>query len=561
MVQKNMADIEKKQTINAAIDRSIRKFGDRPALSFAFERPVTFSELGVKIYQVAAMLKGYGLCKKDRIAILAENSPAWGIVYFAAARCGAVVVPILPDFPGADVRHILVETKVKFLFTTKRHIEKMYELEEHKIEKIFSLDDSDSKFVDNLQTFSSLLEKAADLPTRKIEAVKELRVDGGDLLAIIYTSGTSGHSKAVMLSHKNICANVVSANALVGITPEWSFLSILPMSHTYEFTVGFILPLTNGARVVFAGKAPTPSILEKVCQEERPTAMCVVPVVLEKIYKKKVMGAINENIMLRYGVKIPWLRKIIMAKIGAKLLSFFGGNIKVIAIGGAAINPDAERFYKEAGFPYLVGYGLTETSPILAGGPLNDRTISLGSVGKVVPGVEVKISKPDPVDGIGEIFARGPNVMQGYFNNKEATRETIDPEGWLATGDLGCFDKDRNLCIRGRLKNVIVLSHGENIYPEAIEEKINSFVQVAESLVVDNNGRLEARVYLDYDLVDKETDKRQEKQREYICRTLKEIKKTVNEQLPVYSKLHEVIERSEPFAKTATHKIKRYLYN
>jgi long-chain acyl-CoA synthetase len=281
---------------------------------------------------------------------------------------------------------------------------------------------------------------------------------------------------------------------------------------------------------------------------------------MEKIYKKRVMGTINESILLKWAVKLPWLRKKIMARIGVKLLAFFGGNIKVLAIGGAAINLETEKFLLDAGFPYLVGYGLTETSPILAGGPLNDSTIRLGSVGKVVPDVEVKIDASDPLNSIGEIKARGPNVMKGYYNNEKATQEVLDPEGWLSTGDLGYFDADNNLHIKGRSKSVIVLSHGENIYPEAIEEKINSFVQVVESLVIAKNERLEARVYLDYDLVDKEAGNKREKQRDYIQNVLAEIKQTVNNQLPTFSKLQEVREMPEPFVKTATHKIKRYLY-
>jgi long-chain acyl-CoA synthetase len=283
--------------------------------------------------------------------------------------------------------------------------------------------------------------------------------------------------------------------------------------------------------------------------------------IMEKIYKKRVMGVINDNVMLKYAVKLPWMRKKIMTRIGAKLFAFFGGNLKLLAIGGAAINLEAERFLKEAGLPYLVGYGLTETSPILAGGPMNDATVNLGSVGKVVPGVTLKIVNPDPRSGVGEILAKGPNVMKGYFKNKEASHATIDPQGWLATGDLGYFDPDNNLHIKGRLKSVIVLAHGENIYPEAIEEKINSLAQVVDALVLDHKGRLEARVYLDYDLVDHESGLYPKKQRQYIQQVLKEIKQTVNAQLPPYAKIKEVIEQREPFVKTATHKIKRYLYN
>lgn len=233
----------------------------------------------------------------------------------------------------------------------------------------------------------------------------------------------------------------------------------------------------------------------------------------------------------------------------------------MLAIGGAAINFDTEKFLKGAQFPYLIGYGLTETSPLLAGGPLHDPTIELGSTGKPIPGVEIRITNPDPESGIGEIMARGPNVMQGYYNMPEVTAETIDEDGWLATGDLGSFDEQGNLHIKGRSKSVIVLAHGENIYPEAIEEKINSNLYVMESLVVENNGQLEARVYLAYDLIDQETKgKSNTKQKEFINKILQELQQDVNSQLPTYSKLHRFIERQEPFIKTATHKIKRYLY-
>lgn len=283
--------------------------------------------------------------------------------------------------------------------------------------------------------------------------------------------------------------------------------------------------------------------------------------IMEKIYKKRVLSAIDKNTLLKLATKIPALRRKLFKKIGQKLLAFFGGQLQLVAIGGAAINIEAEQFLKDAGFPYIIGYGLTETAPVLAGGPLHDPTIEVGSTGKPLPGVEIKISRPDPATGIGEIMARGPNVMQGYYNHPNLTAETIDSDGWLATGDLGSFDQKGNLHIKGRSKSVIVLASGENIYPEAIEEKINSCIHIAESLVVENNNRLEARVYLDYDLVDLETRKKTAQQKkEHIKHLLKNIQQTVNGQLPPYSKISKIIERQEPFIKTATHKIKRYLY-
>lgn len=551
------------KTLNDLVETSCREFAHRPALSLAFQQPITYGELFDRVIALAALLQNTGIKKKDTVAILGENSPNWALAYLATIRLGAIVVPILPDFPEADVRHILKESKAKILFVSQRQLEKIYELESHSLKTIVTLDDSPAdKGLGRMETFSSFLARALEIPPQKLKKILESRSAGPeDLAAIIYTSGTSGHSKAVMLRHTNFYANVHSANQLLTLTPDWTFLSILPMSHTYEFTIGFLLPVLNGSRIVFAGKPPTPSILERICRKEHPTVICIVPMVMEKIYKKKVLAAIEGNGLLKIAAKISPLRRKLFQKIGARLLDFFGGRLELVAIGGAAINIEAETFLKEARFPYLVGYGLTECAPLLAGGPFGDTTITVGSSGKPVPGVEIRIANPDPRTGIGDIMARGPNIMQGYYKHPHLTAETIDKEGWLATGDLGRVDEYGNLHIKGRSKSVIVLSHGENIYPETIEEKLNSHIEVVESLVMENNDRLEARVYLDYDLVDRETRNKSIGARsDYIDKLLEEIRQTVNAQLPPYARIHKIIERQEPFIKTATHKIKRYLY-
>ncbi|MFH1216728.1 MAG: AMP-binding protein [Pseudomonadota bacterium] len=550
-------------TLNTLVEESCSRFAVQPALSLAFQNPMTYGEFFDRIIRVAALLKEAGIRKKDKVAILGENSPNWAIAYLGVIRLGAIAVPILPDFPESDVRHILTDAKAKILFTTQRQIEKIYELGSSKINSIIMLDDSPpEKHLGQIETFSSFMAKSTQLPPKKLEvAARDSSVSSDEICAIIYTSGTSGHSKAVMLSHGNLYANVTSANQLIRIMPDWTFLSILPMSHTYEFTIGFLLPLLNGCRIVYAGKAPTPTTLQRICHKEQPSVICMVPMIMEKIYKKRVMTAIDQSTLLKLATKIPAVRQKIYRKIGKKLLDFFGGNLKLIAIGGAAINHETESFLKEAQFPYLIGYGLTETSPLLAGGPFMDPTLVIGCTGKPVPEVEIRIEHPDPDTGIGEIRARGPNVMQGYANHPELTAETIDSGGWLATGDLGRFDSFGNLHIMGRSKSVIVLSNGENIYPEAIEEKINSFMHVIESLVVENHDHLEARVYLDYDLIDQKTKNKTHPQKmEYIEHLLKEIQQNVNSQLAAYSKIQKIIERQEPFIKTATHKIKRYLY-
>jgi len=546
-------------TINGLINASIRRHPQRPALGMAFASPLTYTALGDSIRLLTAALMANGLERGDAVAILAENSPNWGVAYLAVTGCGAVAIPILPDFPESDIHHILGETDAKFVFTSHRQIDKVLDFNRHKLAGIFTLDDSDPEHRDSTATYSDLLHQGASLPRDAIVAAAVTPLHPDDTAAIVYTSGTSGHSKAAMLSHANICANVASVQAVIDIPPEATFLSLLPLSHTYEFTLGFILPLSRGARVVYADRAPTPTVLEKICRHERPNVICAVPMVIDKIYKKKVLPSINEKVWLRQMVKFAWTRKLLMRKIGAALLDFFGGKLMVLAIGGAALNIETEIFLRETGLPYMAGYGLTETSPLLAAGTLADPSVALGSVGPPVPGVEIRIDTPEALTGIGQIMARGPNIMQGYYHNPALTAESIDPQGWLATGDLGFFDATGNLHIKGRSKSVIVLSHGENIYPEAIEEKINAFGQVVESLVVANQDRILALVYLDYEQVDRVTKNREE-QRRYVEQLLAGIKTAVNQELPVYAKLHKVSERTEPFVKTATHKIKRYLY-
>lgn len=549
-------------TLNHLIDQSFNLYKELPAVGFAFEESVTYEIFHNQIMLTAANLKKSGIKKGDRIAILAENSPQWGIAYFGIVRLGAIAIPILSDFPESDVKHILDESKVRILFTTQKQFEKLYELDKNRLETIITLDDAPDKNRIIFPTpFSKFLTGTHDLPENQN---KNNNVSADDIASIIYTSGTSGHSKAVMLTHNNFLNNVRSTEAIFANEPldHWTFLSILPMSHAYEFTISFLTPLANGCRIVYANKTPTPTVLEKICKIEQPAVMCMVPMIMEKIYKKKVLPKINNNIILKTAIKVPMVRKQILKKIGKNLCNFFGGKLKIAAIGGAPLNIEVEKFLKEAGFPYLVGYGLTEASPLISGGPYDNSTIPIGSCGKPIQGVTVKIVQPNPESGVGEVYAKGQNIMRGYMNNKRATAEVIDAEGWLATGDLGYLDKQGYLFLKGRSKSVIVLSHGENIYPETIEEKINSFQHVIESLVLECNNHLEAKVFLDYELIDQETrGKKQQKKLSYIKEILAHIKKTVNSNLPKYSQLSEVEERQEPFTKTATHKIKRYLYH
>lgn len=553
-------NLQPARTLNALLDASCEKFAERPALSLAFQDPLTYRELRSNFLRVAAKLSALGFKKGDRVAILAENSPRWCMAYLGAVRLGVVVVPILPDFPESDILHILPDAGVRLLFTTEKQIEKIGELAGCQLAKVVTLDDfRGHREICETVPFSDFLAAGVLNPRKESSASAP---DSDDLASIIYTSGTSGHSKAVMLSHGNLCANVHSASGLVNITPDWTFVSVLPISHTYEFTVGFLLPMRQGARVVYCDQRPTPTVLHKICAVEKPTVICVVPMVMEKIYKKRVLPAISTGRVLPLLLRFPILRQRILRRIAGKLRAFFGGEMQLLAIGGAALNIEVERFLRESGFPYIVGYGLTECAPLVAGGPAGDPTIAVGSSGKPVPRVSVRIVHPDPVTGIGEIMVRGDNVMRGYYKNPEATAAAIDAEGWVDTGDLGHFDQQNNLFITGRSKSVIVLSHGENVYPEAIEEKLNSSIYVAESLVTDSDDKLVATVFPDYEYIDLETAGQSETEKlRHISAILREIQRAVNTQLPQYAQISKIVERQEPFIKTATHKIKRYLYN
>lgn len=550
-------------TLNQLVDESCRKYGNLPAVGMALEASLTYSEFHERILLVAASLQAGGVTKGDRVALLGDNSHNWVTAYLAIVRLGAVAVPVLPDLPEADVHHILTEMECDIIFLTQRQIEKIYDIKKE-LSTVITLDDyREDTVVLQVQSFSGYLEAArvrfADEPIDAPLRFPEIESD--DLASILYTSGTSGFSKAVMLSHSNLCSNAGAAGDIIALKPGTVFLSVLPIAHTYEFTVGFLMPLLKGCRIVYAGKTPTPAVLRKICAEERPHGMLIVPLIMEKIYKKRVLPVIEKSAFLSILCRCALGRRLVYRQIGKKLEAFFGGRLMVMGIGGAALNPEIEHFLRLAAFPYLIGYGMTESAPLVAGGPYGDASIALCSTGKPMPGVKVKIAAPDEKSGVGEIQVQGANVMLGYWNDPEATAETFTEDGWLKTGDLGLIDELGNLHVKGRSKSVIVLANGENIYPESIEHKLNRYPLLVESLVLENRGKLEAWVYPDYDFIDAVTIGQSREQRHtYITSQLEHIRKEINDQLSSASRLSRILERREPFIKTATHKIKRYLY-
>lgn len=554
--------------MTALFERSIREFAERPALSYAGEPSMTYSEFGEQVRLCSAVLKERGVVQGDRIAIIGESSPSWAIAYFAATTMGCIAVPILPDFHESEILHIIRHAECSAVFVSERSAAKLEELDRSSY-AAFILLDTMSLIENSKQSVS--LKQVISNGSRELKRIRSmaLRFVGrapeapkeDDVAALIYTSGTTGHSKGVMLTHRNIVWNAQASIHIPPMVPDDRLLSILPLAHVYECTLGLVIPILTGASIAYLRKPPTPAVLLPALAAVKPTIMLVVPLVIEKIYKTKVLPQIRKGMIGKTLFTVPFFRKKFHAIAGKKLRVMFGGSMKFFGVGGSALAPEVELFLKEAHFPYAIGYGMTETSPLIAGSPPPIQRYR--AIGPVVPGLEVKIDRPDPSSGIGEILVKGPSVMKGYYKDPERTAEVLSADGWLRTGDLGSFDEDGHLSIRGRVKNVILGPSGENIYPEAVESVINRADYVLESLVYDEGGSLVARVFLDYEAIDRDlsaSGASQSKTRERIVALLDALKADVNAQLSAFSRISRVIEQTEPFEKSPTAKIKRYLY-
>ncbi|MCT4627615.1 AMP-binding protein [Halodesulfovibrio sp.] len=569
-------------TLTAVLDRSADLFHDQPALSNVGGAPITYKEFAIAVQGLQSLLAKHGIGTGDKVAILSESTPNWGIAYFAITAMGAVAVPILPDFHPDAVHHIIRHSEASAIIVSQKLFSKVEDGQYDELPVLFlmetfspvAFDEEPQKLKElkkaGLREFRSIMEKARDLTQKLIdrkESEEEHRTvslfSGGntikpdDVAAIIYTSGTTGHSKGVVLTHENIVSNAYAVRSIVEVGPGDRLLSILPLSHTYECTLGLILPLMNGAHIHYMDKPPTARALLPAMAKVQPTVMLSVPLVIEKIFKAAILPKLTSSWAKRMLYKVA--RAKLHALAGKKLLATFGGSLRLFCIGGAAIAPEVERFLKEANFPYAIGYGLTETSPLLAGtGPEQTRLLSTGYQ---LQGVELKIDNPHPETGEGEILAKGSNIMKGYYKAPEITKSVFTEDGWFRTGDLGKFDADNFLYIRGRLKNVIVGPSGENIYPEELENMIMQSPWVLETIVYEQDRKLIARIHLDRTKVDDEFGNlHASKLEEKVLKILEEIRTGVNSKVAGFSRIMKVIEQTEPFEKTPTQKIKRYLY-
>ncbi len=499
--------------------------------------------------------------------------PNWPVAYFSAAAFGRISVPMLPDFSEYEVRNVIEHSEANALFISNRLL---YKVPKDLLEKMNVV-----IIIDNLEILKS---NDVAVTGSTCEPQEE------DLASIIYTSGTTGNSKGVMLTHKNLTSHLHAASLLrPGF--EWDiWLSLLPLSHTLESSLCMMLPMVSGSSVYYIEKAPTPTILLKALKDVRPTTVLSVPMIIEKIYRNSVLPKFQASPVTRALYKTTPGRKLLNRVAGKKLMETFGGRIRFFGIGGAKLDGEVERFLYEAKFPYAIGYGLTETSPLLAGAiPEN---VKWQSTGPAVHGVTLKINNPNPETGEGEIVAKGPNVMKGYYKNPDATEQAFTEDGWFRTKDLGIIDKEGRLYIKGRLSNMILGPSGENIYPEEIESVINGHSMVSESVVTQSKGKLIARVYLNPDKIKALKEAKDEaiaayyhskeqltktkdelmhtydEKKEEIIKAFneklenikKDISEYVNSRVNKFSKIASVHDHPEQFEKTATHKIKRYKY-
>lgn len=560
-------------TLSTALNCSRIQHPDKPALSFVGEQHITYCQLAIITRNMSGVLISLGIQKGDRVAILGENSPSWGIAYLAITGMGAVAVPILPDFTEFDVQKILEHSESKVVFVSTKHYDKVKANGKNGSPDVILLNN-----LEVVEPFTSV----SELPENYTTPNATINIDFAsfvfpepleeDLATIIYTSGTTGRPKGVMLTHRNIISNSLSTLQIQAITEKDRLLSILPLSHSYECTIGFIMPIMQGASVYYLQKPPTPAILLPAVEKVKPTMMLVVPLVIEKIFKSKILPQLTSSSLSRKLYAIPFFRRQLHKIAAKKLHKTLGGELHFFGIGGSKLSYEVERFLYEGKFPYSIGYGMTEASPLISGSA--PSLVRFRAAGFSIPGQDVRIDSPNPETGEGEVQTRGANVMAGYYKDEELTKETITADGWLKTGDLGYIDSEGYIQLRGRLKNMIVGPSGENIYPEDIEEVINNHALVLESMVFETKGKLVAKVHLNYQELEnkyadiKETAASIQAQvqdrakviQDRVLEIMDEIRNNVNTRVASFSKLNAVQEQVEPFEKTPTQKIKRFLY-
>ena len=536
------------------LEESIKSHWNRPALGNFRGELFTFGEVATNIAKLHLLYEKVGLEKGDKVALCAKNSARWGLAFFSANTYEAVVVPILADFHPDSVNSLVDHSESKVIFTdtdiwAKLDIEKMPQIQAvvstADFKLLYAADENIQKASDELDALF-----AEKYPNGFSAADVNYPTDNDKDLAIInYTSGTTSAPKGVMLRYECISANVAFGQKRLPSYPEDKVVSMLPMAHMYGMMFELIYPLCGGSSIYYLGKTPTPALLLGAMADVKPYLVVTVPLVMEKIFKSKVAPVISKPAM-KVLCAIPGVNQLIFKKIRTTLLNAFGGNVREIIMGGAALNPEVEKWFKKFKLPFTVGYGMTEAAPLMA---YEDWwEFAPKSCGKATDSVEVRIDSEDPYKQIGEIQARGVNIMSGYYKNEEATAAAFTADGWMRTGDLGLLDKKGNIFIKGRSKNMILSANGQNIFPEEIEAVINNQPYVIESVVVDRKHSLVGLVYIDKDKLQADGLD--------IEVQVALIKSEVNKAMPAYSKIAKIEIMDSPFEKTPKMSIKRFMY-
>ena len=536
------------------LQEAINANWNRPCLCNFRGEEFTFGDFATNIAKLHLLYEKIGLKKGDKVALCAKNSARWGVAFFSVNTYEAVIVPILADFHPDCVNSLVDHSESLVLFTDtdiwkKLDITKMPTVKAvvstADFKLLYAADEAIQEANDNLETLF-----AEKYPDGFSAADVNYPIDNDKDLAIInYTSGTTSAPKGVMLRYECISENVAFGQKRLPSFPEDKIVSMLPMAHMYGMMFELIYPICGGSSVYYLGKTPTPALLLGAMAQVKPYLVITVPLVMEKIFKSKVAPVINKPVM-KVICKIPGLNKLIFKKIRTTLLNAFGGKVREIVMGGAALNPDVEKWFKRFKLPFTVGYGMTEAAPLLAYEDWWEFVPK--SCGKPVDSVEVRIDSEDPRNKVGEIQARGNSIMSGYFKNEEATAAAFTEDGWMRTGDLGVVDAAGNIFIRGRSKNMILSANGQNIYPEEIEAVINNQDYVIESVVVDRGASLVALVYVDGDKITADGLNLDEQ--------MALMRAAVNAEMPAYSKISKVEVMDQPFEKTPKMSIKRFMY-
>lgn len=517
-----------------------------------------YNDVARKIEKCHILFKQYGIQPGDKIALCGRNSAAWGVLFLASITYRAVVVPILHEFKADNIHSIINHSEARLLFVGDRVWENLNEDDMPNLEGILHLTnfepiiDRTGKLTQTFNHLNELFGKKFPCKFRKenVNYIKE--DDPNQLLLINYTSGTTGYSKGVMLPYRSLVSNIYYCQRMIRLKPGDHMISILPLGHVFGMTYDLLYGLTTGAHIHFLTRMPSPKVIMQSFPEIKPRVISTVPLIVEKTIKKSVLPQLN-NPLGRLLLKLPIISDVIKTHAREVAIKAFGGNFDEIIIGGAPFNREIEAFLKQIEFPYTVGYGMTECGPIICHARWED--LKLFSCGRAADRMEVKITSSDPANIPGEIICRGTNVMLGYYKNKEATDQIIDKDGWLHTGDLATMDKEGNITIKGRSKNLLLTSSGQNIYPEEIESKLNNMPYVSESLIVLQNEKLVALIYPEFDEAYANGLLQQD-----IESVMEQNRMTLNENLPKFSQIAKVKIYPEEFEKTAKRSIKRFLY-